>query len=89
MEDIVAIAGFFVTVIVVTLGFPLVRSWTRRREMEPPRILFQLEERLSRMESSIEAMAVEIERVSEGQRFVTKLLAEREPARAALPPDRS
>ncbi len=34
MKDIVAIAGFFTTVIVVTLGFPLVRSWTKRKEME-------------------------------------------------------
>lgn len=38
-------------------------------------------ERLKRLEHGIEAMAIEIERISEGQRFVTKLLAEsREPA---------
>jgi hypothetical protein len=29
------------------------------------------------MQQSIDAMAVEIERISEGQRFVTKLLSER------------
>lgn len=88
MEDIIAIAGFFTTVIVVTLGFPLVRSWTKRKEMEPPRILFQLEERLGRMETAIESMAVEIERISEGQRFVTKLMSEGAPAKA-LPPEGS
>ncbi len=33
-------------------------------------------ERLKRLENGIDAMAVEIERISEGQRFVTKLLAE-------------
>ncbi len=33
--------------------------------------------RLERIEMAIEAMAVEVERISEGQRFVTKLLAER------------
>ncbi len=32
--------------------------------------------RLERIEAAIEAMAVEVERISEGQRFVTKLLAE-------------
>ena len=37
----------------------------------------QLDERLSRMEQAIDAMAVEMERVSEGQRFATRLLAER------------
>lgn len=33
--------------------------------------------RLDRIEQAIEAVAVEVERISEGQRFVTKLLAER------------
>ena len=39
-----------------------------------------LDSRLSRMEVAIESMAVEIERVSEGQRFVTKLLSDRAPS---------
>jgi hypothetical protein len=34
-------------------------------------------QRLERMEQSMDAIAIEIERVSEGQRFVTRLLAER------------
>jgi hypothetical protein len=33
--------------------------------------------RLERVESSIDAIALEMERVGEGQRFVTKLLSER------------
>lgn len=33
--------------------------------------------RLERIEQALEAVAVEVERISEGQRFVTKLLAER------------
>ena len=33
-------------------------------------------ERLKRVENSVDTMAVEIERISEGQRFVTKLLSE-------------
>ena len=35
------------------------------------------DQRLERVEHAVEAIAVEIERVSEGQRFVTKLLSER------------
>ena len=42
-----------------------------------------LEARLARMEQTLESVAAEVERVSEGQRFVTRLLAERPPA--ALP----
>ncbi|HUQ98589.1 MAG TPA: hypothetical protein VM166_03980, partial [Gemmatimonadaceae bacterium] len=38
--------------------------------------------RLERIEQSIDAIALEIERVSEGQRFVTKLLSESQPVAA-------
>ncbi|MBL8958281.1 MAG: hypothetical protein JNJ98_00390 [Gemmatimonadetes bacterium] len=43
--------------------------------------------RLERMEQAIDAMAVEIERIAEAQRFTTKLLSERGVAEPAnLPP---
>jgi len=35
------------------------------------------DQRLERVEQAVEAVAIEIERISEGQRFVTKLLNER------------
>ena len=38
---------------------------------------FDVEARLDRIEQAVEAIAIEMERVGEGQRFVTKLLAER------------
>lgn len=84
-EDIVAIGGFFFTIIVIVIGLPIVRAWADRKRREPdPRILAS-DERLARMEQAIETMAIEIERISEGQRFVTRLLAEREKGAAALP----
>jgi hypothetical protein len=85
-EDILAIGGFFFTVIVLALGVPLVLSYTRRRNLEPPKQQLADAARLARIETAIEAMAVEVERISEGQRFVTKLLAEREKPKVALPP---
>lgn len=85
-EDMLFIGGFFFTVIVLTLGIPLVRAYTRRRDAELPKQQVAEAARLARIETAIEAMAVEVERISEGQRFVTKLLAEREQSRVALPP---
>jgi hypothetical protein len=38
------------------------------------------DQRLARVEQAVEAIAVEIERIGEGQRFVTKLLNESERA---------
>jgi hypothetical protein len=37
----------------------------------------ELEGRLERIEQAVDAIALEMERIGEGQRFVTKLLAER------------
>jgi hypothetical protein len=48
----------------------------RTRSLETP----QLEERLLRIEQAVDAISVEVERMSESQRFVTKVLAERLPA---------
>jgi hypothetical protein len=37
-------------------------------------------DRLQRIEAAVEAMSEQVERISEGQRFVTKVLAERSSA---------
>jgi hypothetical protein len=46
-----------------------------------------LDARLARVEQAVESIAIEMERVSEGQRFVTKLMIDRAPpAPGSLPP---
>ncbi|MCC7195742.1 MAG: hypothetical protein IT356_09325 [Gemmatimonadaceae bacterium] len=83
----IPIAGM-VMIIVIVIGIPLVRSYTRRMERRDelaPRAR-DMDARLERIERTIDAMAVEVERVSEGQRFVTRLLAEHRPDPASLPP---
>ena len=62
------------------LLFPLVIAWARRiwRRSAPPAALpTELGDRIGAMERSVDAIAVEMERIGEGQRFVTRLLAER------------
>ncbi len=77
-EDIVVPALFFATLIIPALGIPLVRAFVRRQELRPmtaplsPEIL----SRLDRIEAIVESVAVEVERLSEGQRFTTRLLSE-------------
>ena len=36
-----------------------------------------MDDRLARIEQAVDAMAIEVERISEGQRFTTKLLSDR------------
>lgn len=42
----------------------------------PTQALTETAQRLERLESAVDAIAIEIERISEGQRFVTKLLSD-------------
>lgn len=48
----------------------------------PDASLARLEQRMERIEQAIDAVAVEVERVSESQRFATKLLSDRAGQRA-------
>lgn len=65
-----------------------VRMRSRRRRKRNPAIEKDDSPRLERLEQGMEAIAIEIERISEGQRFVTKLLSESRdpiPSRIAQP----
>lgn len=65
--------------VLIAIGIPLIRvlgRWLDRRGAAPastPEVL----RRLAAIETAVETVAVEIERVTEGQRFTTKLLADR------------
>ncbi|BAH37693.1 MAG TPA: hypothetical protein DGD08_16100 [Gemmatimonas aurantiaca] len=66
-------------VVAITLGSPLVRSFARwlDRRGDQSRTPNDVAQRLAAIEQAVELVAVEVERISEGQRFTAKLLAER------------
>jgi len=70
--------GAFITAIVLAIGVPLARAYSRRMDAaaKNPQIPSEVAARLERMEQAIDSVALEIERISEGQRFTTKLLSE-------------
>ena len=69
----------FSSIPVIVIGLPLARAFAKRMEQEPPSTSIPPEVmlRLERMEHALDTIAVEVERISEGQRFTTKLLSER------------
>lgn len=77
----------FTSMPIIAIGFPIARAFARRIEGEAtrPAIPGDVSVRLERMEMAIDSIAVEVERISEGQRFTTKLLSDR--TGAAAPPD--
>jgi hypothetical protein len=54
------------------------RIWKRTTGQVPASLPSDLAERLNRLEAMGETTALEVERIGEGQRFVTRLLTERE-----------
>jgi hypothetical protein len=93
-----AIGGEWIPILAISIvpisviGWPLARAYARRVEQEAsrPQIPTEVAARLERMEQAIDSIAVEVERISEGQRFTTKLLSERTASPpgpgAAIPP---
>jgi hypothetical protein len=57
----------------------LIAAFVSRRKAAPlpSDVMQRIDHRLSEMQQSIDTVAVEVERISEGQRFTTKLLADR------------
>lgn len=57
-----------------------------KRRMSESSVAMVSDERMARLESAVEAIAIEVERISEGQRFTTRLLTEQaQPIQAILP----
>ena len=76
--DVIVPIGGMLMILGIVLGIPLLRSYTRRVEARPREALpsGEMVTRLDRIEQAIEAMATEVERIAEGQRFTTRLLSE-------------
>lgn len=78
--DITAITAILSVFVFAPLAFTYARNMWRKGSM--PKYDDQLarenSDRLARLESAVDSIAIEVERISEGQRFVTKLLAETE-----------
>ena len=73
--------AFFFTVAVIALGVPLARAFARRMDRKGQIAVAaatpsNTDPRLERIEQAIEAIAIEVERVSEGQRFANRLMGE-------------
>ena len=70
---VVMLAG--TTIISIAGAYALGRS--RRRELPTPERGSDLADRVERVERLMETMAVEIERLGEGQRFMIKVMSEK------------
>ena len=81
--------AFFLTVALIIIGLPLARAFARRMDRKgggTAQIPTEVSAQLAHLNQAVDAIAVEVERISEGQRFTTRLLSEqRDAAHQSLP----
>jgi hypothetical protein len=74
---LVPLLGFFIVFVLCPLSIGIARvMWKRSSRPVLPAAIPEANARLGRLEQSVDAIAVEVERITEGQRFITKLLSE-------------
>jgi hypothetical protein len=66
-----------VAIVVVSIGQAYVKGLELQKRAREPQMPPDVQDRMSRIEQAVDAIAIEVERMSEGQRFTTRLLAER------------
>lgn len=78
-----------IAVVLIAVLYPIARAIAKRMERSAapaiPATNADADARLQRLEQSVEAMELELERIAEGQRYTTKLLTERLPLAARVP----
>ena len=69
--------GFCITLVVIIVGWPISRALGRRIERRgaSQAVDAGVTERLRRIEQAVEAVAIEVERISESQRYLAKIQA--------------
>jgi hypothetical protein len=67
-------------IVTIVLGIPIVRLITKWLEPRPipPRELSSIDGRLEKIEAAVDAIALEVERISESQRFTARLQSEQQ-----------
>ena len=67
--------AFFITCAVIVVGWPISRALGRRFEKRgtTPLLDASVADQLQRIEQAVEAVAIEVERISESQRFLARL----------------
>jgi uncharacterized membrane protein len=83
--QITAVSIVFMVAVLMPLSMAWARALFRRSARAAEMPSKQLMERLDRMEEGIETIALEVERISEGQRFVTKVIGESRGEPLAIP----
>ena len=82
-----AVTTVAIVAIVAGSSYRLIKMWLQRsgRLSIPEADIKEIRYGLGQLQQAVDAIAIEVERLSEGQRFTTKLLAESDTGTAPIP----
>ena len=75
-EEVFVLSGMFIVIVLLPLSIAWARRIWRRGVSTITSLPAELTERLTRLEQGMDAVAVEVERIGEGQRYMARLLGE-------------
>ncbi len=81
-EEVYIVGTVFMVIVLFPLSVALARRIWKKSVTAVTTFPREFADRLTRMENAIEATSLEVERIGEGQRFLTRLFTEKEAAQA-------
>jgi len=89
-EEVFVLGGIFMFVAIMPLSIAYARRIWRRSAAVVAAIPQDIIDRFTQIDQAVESIAVEVERIGEGQRFITRVLSEqsKRPALEAVPESR-
>ncbi len=79
-EEAYVVGSLFIVVVFLPLSIAYARRIWRRGAVVVASLPGEVMDRLTRLDQAVDSVAVEVERIGEGQRFMTRVMAERSAA---------
>lgn len=87
-EEVFVLGGIFMFVAILPISIAYARRIWRRSSAAVAALPHDIVERFTQIDQAVESIAVEVERIGEGQRFITRVLSEQGRPALAEPPAR-
>jgi hypothetical protein len=75
-EEVFVLGGMFIVIVLLPLSIAMARRIWRRGVATITKLPAELTDRLTRLEQGMDAVAVEVERIGEGQRYMARMMGE-------------